>query len=830
MKFTVKISIFVLVILMLIVPALSFQANLSYKNGTQVDQIFYDRAGQIVGSNTYGSDSYMDHSYTTPNIFINVCHPNLTIGQQIDLVYSSINDSLLFSALHYRPQVHSLFEKTINGTLMNCTTMDVSLAATKTLFPGYLTPILIPKNSTYNWTNYNSSEVEKLETLPTFLNGSFKVGINVAGPPKKYLITPSKAYDQSGQEITKNSRELLLSLVDANNISRKEKRLALGESMAYTQDIVGGEKVYINDILSLKIKLYNPCDSINGSGYYVMNGSVYNQNTTCINIDNSTNLVINFADEIITGDGNLSGSKSNNTCAVTIKNSDHVTIENLKTANYYYGVCVENSSVTVFGTGSTANIRGAKVDKNSVVNFVDLLLTNEESEIVSQNDSIVNFYSVNVTTAMLDSTFKNVIVKEVKTLPEPLDKPGLVNISQFVEYIRNANNSYAQMSFHYTDPLPNEGAIDNVTIYEYSRGKTIYTTETLINQTDNSTYNITRKNITSGNWSPVFTLVSPSQKLIIGPNKTSFSIFAPYTNKAQPVPKPKPTPTPTPTPVPQSGESSGSGGTPTAPQFTEVGEAVEKPLVLNLSVPKNLTFMQGEVGQINFTIKNNGDGDSGKLVISPQTRRGWDFSNQTVESLSPEDSYAGNVMIAPYEKELPGNYLVPVTIHIYDKNKNLVKLLSEVVQIKVTPRASLKRLKILEYPPEIIYRPHSELDVSLLVKNIGDFDLKNVKPVLEDSPCVKKIIGSSSTLKKGDLSDLKYTFVFASGDSCYTNIKFYSNDELIGFLPLHLEGDKKTPSLEFPKARTYKIVIWMIIFIGWSLLTILVIERKVRRQ
>ena len=828
MKFTVKISIFVLIILMLIVPALSFQANLTYRNGTQIDQIFYDRAGLIAGSNTYGSDSYMDHSHTTPNLFIDVCHPNLEIGQQFDLVYSSMNNSLLYSALYYRPQVHSLSERIINGTLMNCTIMDVSLAATKTLFPGYLTPILVPENSTYDWSDYNTSVVEELDTLPTFLNGSFDVGISVDGPPKRYFITPVSAYDQSSQEITQNAQELLLSFLDANNNSMNEERLALGESMIQTQEITGGETVYINDILSLEIQVYDPCDPINGSGYYIMNKSVYNQNNTCIEINNSANLVINFADEIITGDGNSTGSKSNDTCAVTIKNSEHVTIENLKTANYYYGVCVKNSTVTIFGTGSTANIRGAKIDENSTVNLVDLLFTNEESEIVSQNNSVVNFYSVNVTTAMLDSSFKNVIVKEVTSLPEPLDIPDLVNISQFVEYVQNGNDSYAQMSFHYEDPLPNNGAIDNVTIYKYTRGITTYTTDTLINETDNSTYTVTYENTTSGNWTEVFTLVSPSQQLIMSPNMTSFSIYAPFTNEAQPVPDPDPQPDPQPNPTPESGGGSGAGGTPTAPQFDDFGDSVAEPVVLNLTVPENLSFMQGEVGQINFTIENIGNGDSGNLVVGPQTRRGWDSSNQTLDNLKVGESYEGQVMIAPYEKELPGDYLVPVTIRVYDDNDNLVKLLSEVVKVKVTPRASLKRIKILEYPPEIIYTAYSEIDVAFLAENIGDFDLTNLSMVMDDSPCIRRVEGDLKDMIKGEQTKLKYRFYFDKGGICQTNMRFYSNDELVGFLPLNFR-DEDRATISLPITTIGKQAVWIIIFIIWTILTIVVIERRRKR-
>lgn len=833
-----------ILLILLIIIALSSLAGASSSlqtyNGSTLNQVFYDRALQQITrsgyNSSYGSDSYMDHSMTTPNIYLEICNETMNIGDQIDLVYTSKNKSVIQSTLLFRPQIHSFYQKNISNQTINCTKVDVLLAASKTLYPGYLTPIIVPQNSTYDWANYNLSQVTVLEELPVFLNGSFDVGIEVIGPPKKYEITVVHAYDEQDSEITRNSKQLIVSFLSRNQTVDEEEKLGLGESMIHTKEIVGGETVYVNDLKSLEILTYSPCTPINGSGYYLMNDSAYNQNETCINITNSSQLVINFGDEIIVGDGNnQTGSRANNTCAVMIKNSDDITVENLKTTNYYYGLCVENSSVTVYGTGTTENFRGARVDKNSTVTFVQVKFTNEESEIISRNDSEVTFYSVNLTSAQLKSTFKNIKVKSVESLPEPLTIPGLKDIGQFVEYINlTTNNSRAQISFEYKEPLPNNVVTDNITIYEYERGVTttsvILRNRTVYNTTTNTTtieyYNETITNTSSGNWSPVYTLVSPSEGLIISPTLTSFSIFAPYGEEAPPNPEPTPQPTPTPNPV--SGTSSGNGGTPQSPIYTESGPAVQSPIFLNLTIPSNISLMQGEAGEINFKIKNIGHGVAENLLIAPDVRRGWDYSNQSIKNILPGEEISGNVMLAPYEKELPGDYLIPVSIYLKDVDGKLKKLQSEILKVKVLPRLSLDRLKIIEYPPEIKYAPYSEIDVSFLAKNIGDSDLNNISAVIGDSDCVKKIITKPTNIEKGSLAELKYTLVFGNKNSCYTNIKFYDGEKLVGFLPIHVIGEDK--GFGFPDVRPAKKIFWIILIIVWSILTLIVFERKRRRN
>ncbi len=803
-------------------------ADLTYLNGSTANYFRYDRAltPYDVSSYLVGSDSYIDQSGVNPNVFLTVCHENLTVGQYVDVMYTSFNNSLAFSALNILPQITTAFVDNSSG--LPCSVVDVSLSGVKTSYPGYLSAALIEANSSYSIDSINLSDALFINELGALLNGSFDIGIDVQGPPKTYFFLTNAIYDDQGVEIERNATQLLFSFVSNTNQSLIEQQIYAGETIEYGTQIDGGSTIWINDLLALEILTYAPCDPINQSGYYVMNASIFNFNRTCVDIQSTSNLVINFADEVIDGNGNESFAVD--TCAVSVTDSTDVTFENLRSQDYYYGVCVVNSSVTIFGSGNSANFRGARVDEASRVTFVDVQFDNQESEIVAQNDSVVELFQVNFTSASIQSTFKNSIVTAVPSLPEPLGIEGLVDIEQFIRYEQNGLDAFAQISFLYTDPLPNNASTDNVSIYKYSFGANTTSIITLVNSTDNSTYNVSVTNST-GNWTQLFTLVSPSEGLIIGPNETTFSIFAPFAELAppNPDPTPEPTPDPDPDPDPQSGASSGGGGSPSEATTQDESLNNDEIFLFNLTVPNNITLQQGEAGLIPFTLQNVGDADSPRVLIGPQARAGWDSTNQSVLPLFAGESFEGEVSLAPFEKEIPGTYFVPITLFVQNGQGEWVKALSEYTRVTVTPRASLKRLKILEYPPEIVYRSFDQIPVSFLAENIGDFDLNNISVVIDDIACLRSVDGDLYSVAIGEQATLSYVFNFGQEEECQTSLRFYSEDELVGFLPLNFVPGDSDGFLSLPQASTAKLLIWSIIFITWTIIAVLVIERRRKR-
>ena len=620
-----------------VVSALTF-ANLTFLNGSSPDQIYYNRAGTVLnttqyGNITYGSNSYTDYNPTTNNLFLNICYPNLSTQQKIDIAYTTENSSLLGSVLYYLPQITFVENRTINGETGSCTTVDVSLAGGRMIYPGYLNPILVYENSSYTQnTVYNSSDIHLFSRFPILFNGSFDVQVNVEGPPKIYYFAVQQAYDEKGVKIDRKDDYLLTSLLDVNNKSLSQGRVKLQEGIPYTHEIVGGESVWVNGIRSLNIIAYNPCEPINQSGYYILNQSSWNTNKSCIVINQTNDLVLNFGDEIVDGDNEENGSMAEGQCTVTIVDSSNVTIENFNGQQFFYGFCITNSSVRVFGNSDAANLNGALIEDNSQVDFIDMSFNNNHTEILSYNNSLVRFLDVNISNARLESNFTDVRVQSINKLPEPIGIDGLYDINQYVLYKNTSENGWAHISFYYEEPLPNNVGTDNISIYKYDMKNTSYTEvrynmsfNATTNSTTNVSYNVTLYNI-SGNWTKIYTLVSPSQHLIMSSLVENFSVFAPFGEKAPENPVPDPVPVPVPTPDPQSGESSGQGGTPNVPNYVPIATAVPEPLILDLVLPNNITLMQGEAGEVFFNLTNKGDSDAPKLVVGPSPRNGWDYT------------------------------------------------------------------------------------------------------------------------------------------------------------------------------------------------------------
>ncbi len=833
-------SIFKINLLILLILSISFlvassstsaltNASLKFDNNTLIDFLRYDKENSVAGSNEFGSDSYMDSSPTNANLFLDVCHPNLTVNQKIDLVYASENLSLTSSLLNYLPLVTEVTNYSDGNGSYNCSFVDFDLSSTRALYPGYIYPVIVPINSSYTNTGNNILDAILLSRLTQFLNGSFEIGINVVGPPKEYRISPTAAFDENGLEITRNGPYLITSLLNATNDTLSEGIVPLGDYITHYETFEGSETVYVNGILSLEIEVYDPCAEINSSGYYIMNDTgdpvdTQNLNGTCIVIQNVSNIAINFGQESIDGDGEDNGSMTEDLCAIIVEDSVNVTFEDLKVYEFYYGLCVINSTVNIFGTADSYNFKGAMVDENSEVNFIDTIFQNNDTEIIVSNNSLLNLIDVEFQledlperTVYIDSEMKDVRINGVSSKPDlpnitdPNNKT-ILDIGQFIELNNMSNDSYASLRFHYEEyanvNVTPKAATDNMSIYEYNG---TFNESNVFNGSDGWS---------NGSWVAVDTVIFPAQQLIESRELIyNFSVFAPMgfeTNNTNPDPEPEPKPRPD----DGGGDSGGAGAFPASPEEDIIAPSYPDSLILELEIPDNITLMQGEAGDVEFNLSNVGDGTAFDLTISPSVLYNWDYTNYSIDILGPGQNESGAFQIASYEKTVPGAYFV--TVHVYSDYENeTYTLVSKLLKVFVKPRGNLSRLKILEYPPDIMASPFSTFDISFLVQNIGDLDIKNATIKLEPSDCLLNVQGSHD-IDAREIKSIDYIFSFGDEGECKYNLKFYnSEDKLVGFLPVKFIIKPKSWLDEPVKAS---ILITLILI--WTVLTTYIITRK----
>ncbi|MGM5480827.1 MAG: hypothetical protein ACQESE_00285 [Nanobdellota archaeon] len=835
-----------LILLTAFVSAVIPEPELTYLNGSSVPVFNFDRKGYDLDGQPYGSNSYMDHSITNPDVELSLCHQNLSVGDGVDLVYYSENKSLIASVLNYKPLITNVTTHADGNGTYNCTVINIDLSSTNALYPGKIAPVLIDNHTANTPTEYEFTQnsTELFEPLDPMFNGSYKIGVRVEGPPKTYYLFTEYIYDENKKSINSSAQKLVTSIVDSSRISVAEAILNPSDLLEYQDTFQGGEEVIVNGLSSLEIKMYDPCTPINESGYYIMNESIGNSsgqnlNDTCLELNNISNVVLNFGEEFVTGDDDsIAGSKKNDTCAFTIRNSHNITFESFKTYQFYYGICVENSSINIFGTQSSHNIHGAKITHKSKVQFIDTRFSNDDSEILVEDDSklslsharfeLENSDPLNVT--HLDSEASNVRIRTVN--PRPVipntttpDGRELKDIGQYIRYDNlSSNNSFAQLTFHFREyaqsNLSEKVATDNISIYKYNGTMKSEDPDYVMSANESDGW-------INGNWSQIYTLVYPAEQLILSPNMSSFSVYAPLgfvTNNTNPEPVPEPTPEPTPDPV--AGSDSGGGGTPSRNEFEDESVLVyPEPPNFELEIPDNVTLMQGEAGDISFNISNKGRADYEDVKVGPVLPNGWEGTNHTFSMVEAYSNMSATFSMASYEKALPGRYWVPIKVYVPSEN-GTTDVVTELLAVHVTPRKDLRRLKVVEYPPEVVVKPNSRLDISFLAKNIGDFNLYNITIEHEPEECIERIEGQQN-ISVGREKDLTYTFYFGDRKECDANLKFYSEEELVGFVPVSF---KITPRGIGEFYLSTKDTFVLLVVIAWTILTIMIISRWWKRR
>lgn len=819
-------------VLLVINSAFSLNASFLIQNFTndsnQTFSIFnqdllYDRYNQTFANLTFGSNSYMDYSPTNKNLFLKLCDSRLRPGQIVDLVYASFSKNITKSVLSLPLQINAIVD--------NCTLLDVVFSSTEALYPGKVLALVYDNYSDY-LNKTPDLNISDLTYLNSVLNGSYKISVYIDAPPKVYYFSVDKVFDDKNLTIDRLESGLVVSFVNSSNVSAFEGILAPKQTFTYTKDMVGEEKIFVNGLESLRIKVINdPCTKINESGYYVVNNSKLNYNSTCMVIENQSQVVINFGPEIIDGDGSINGSLSEDSCPIVIRNSQNISLERLKTQDFRYGVCIYNSTVTLIGDASSYNIDGILVTNKSKAKIVNFIINvSNSSEIIAEDDSIVSLVNVSIPTAKLTSDFEDSIVNSVKQEPPKPNITGLLDIGQFVEYTpseKNNNDSWAIIKFHYDEDILDYVTTDNISVYEYN-GTFVNTTLTTFDNITNTTTTEQLVGWVNGTWKRLYTLVSPSEQLIMTLNLSNFSVFAPFGFKKPPEPQPEPEPQPVPQPT--QGESSGQGGSPQPsggsgqPTQIPIETNEEKPkfplpLTLKLELPKNVTLMQGEAGSYFFNLTNLGNATVYNLSVFHEVLKGWDTSIQFIENISPQTKINRSLELSVYEKAIPKTYYVPVVVNVTIGNESR-EVTRKLLKVIVIPRGNLSRLMVLEYPRTVVLEPNSKQEIAFFLKNIGDRNLPNLTIKYEPNPCIEYINGSGF-LNYSEEKTLLYTFKSKDVSKCKTDyyLKFYSNGKLVGFAPITFVVKRKNLLIKFFETSELKLFITFILLLIWTLIT-----------
>jgi len=731
-------------------------------------------------TSSYASWSYKDASIKNPNVFLRICNVSQDFYNVfIDLRYATESGNLSESVLSLLPLVN------LTNLSSSCSLIDIDISSFKALYPAY--PFFFILNS-----SGNKSVIAKYKLSESF-NGSYKIGIEVDNVDKITYVTVVEIYDDKGNSINASYPKLYVT-ISKNNTPVAEGKTQPKTPIAFNYTFIGEEEIYVNGILSLKVKMFNPCGIINESGYYVFNNSAWNVNNTCIIVENVSNTFVNFANQTIDGDYNISGSLQENVCGIIIKNSENVTLYDMRVQNFKKGLCVENSrGIKIYGTHASENIKSIYLE-NSSVEINNVILNAEKEEIYTINNSYIEVRNVKLPEATRISLKGfEIAIRDVPTPPP--DREGYKNIKQFANISKVGENAWVyKITFHYNYPLPN-----NVTHIVY------------ISKIDGKYINGTWVNLTYEDFQAnKQDFVDETGKVTHGyawieKNFTNFSIFVPYGLKItspEPVPQPEPRPKPTPSKVAGRKE-----------------KAIPPRLNLTLHTYE-ITIQQGETKEIGFNLTNEGKADVLNAVVVALVRKGWETASVHFDVVRAGETKISKLYIKVYENEIPGTYYIPVKAMLKENN---VTVDVEILKVKVIPRQRVAKIDILEILPYLSLPESSKIPISVLVENTGDYDLHDLRLTIEGAEkCIEKIEGSYD-LKKGEKKSLTFIiYTKHAGEKCSGVYVFRAKEGVVGMYPVIIKIR--------PKSMMEAIKLFPIIYIIWTLFTLFMIYRRLKKR
>jgi len=741
-------------------------SSFSTEDNSTISVLSYERVNQITPTSlrnySTGTDAYFSGGYDVGNIYVSFCNAQMSTADSFGIGYASESRNITASIIPLNSRILSVNPNTISGSPVNCTRAFAPLSASFAVYPGYVHPIIY---------HQNGSRVVLNSSL--FFNGSYEPFILAQGVPKYFTIRTDDIRDEFGDIITRNQFGLVKSIITDSNVSLFETVASAQTTVVYNGTLTSTDNLIINGISIYDFEEASPCFNATLSNtYYLLNESSFSTSDTCIIIDNISNSVFNFANEIIDGDNELNGSLREGICPILVKNSQNITVIDLRTQHFSTGICIEGSqNVKVVGTIATENINHARVSNQSTAHFENISFTNISSKVIITENSTATFEHVLFATANIFGTFYNT---QLNAIYDPATLPVLTNfrnISQHIEVRQTQVGGWAKIGFIYETPLPNRVIEQSLRIFKFNGG---YGTQQVFNPTTRTMDSISGW---SGTWSSLVSTLDMDSKRVITDTITTFSIF---------------------TPMGQFVGSSGSSGSsfePTPPQAPPpepvVEEQISSPDVpalttpdLDLLIPKNLTLMQGEVKLIEYTAKNLAPYPYYAGVVTGRVDQGWKIGKKNYDPLAPQTSYDGELEIGAYEKALPGIYEVPITLTAKrSQNSDQLYRVTRILEVTVIPRGNLSRIKVYEYEPVVRIPPRSEMEMFFLTKNIGDVNLQNVQIKYVQNQCTKNIVGDYP-LKINELRNLSYYLLSAKQGVCEYSLRFMEGDTLLEFIPI----------------------------------------------
>ena len=804
-----KKPILVLIVLAAIIPvALSYEYTIVDEEGEAVNMSFdikemgnRSTSGVLENETRFdhlGSESFTDDSIVNPDASLRICEdgPDSEINELSDnlvqLFYTSYSGNLTQPLLSQEPQVQPHYINHDEG----CAEVDIDISPFDAKYPGYLEAGNREIDGDYN------------ETVPVEhkFHGNYTKVVHIdprADDDEASFFIDVTGFSEEGHEISSGRDSAILSItreIDGTETSLSENYVNTYDTQAI-EDISfrGGERLYINDMFTLETEIHDECTDISGrEEYHLLNTSQQDQEEECVVASDLEQSTLDLGGNRISGDNNRSMEEY--TCAVTIKDSENVTVMNPNIDRYDSGICIEDSEdITVVGAGDPevsgiVEINQGMVVRNSTTVTGNLRIIDENNRIIeSRENSTASLVDVRTQSfdgeTKVSGEFRDADLRSVEEAPEPPEHPEegneYVPLNHYLNVTETSEDGeIRELGFRYGDIEEN---IEPVTLFqqrieENEEDLENINLDTLIDAEDNFMY--TEEHI------------------------DEFSIFGAFGEyvEADPngdqdapgVPDPDPTPEPTPDPgVPEDGEA--------PPGIFDV----------NLTLlEEEVTLEQGASGEIPFEIENLAENHPEDLVVQADVMQGWDTAPTYIDEMEPLETVEDSFLLEVYENEVVGSYTVEVAaMHAPTESTLDVELL----EVEVELREELRAAEVLEAPTFIDMEAGETEEIGLLIENTGDYHLEDIDLSFRNAEeCIVDVEGTGS-VERGETENIFYE-IEATGEAgeCSAVMVLEDAGEVVGFNPVQINIEETDiPSVPDIPVMLIVLVLWTILTVYW---------------
>ncbi len=773
---------FVLIVFVLFIifstPVYAYNFSFVDKNNTVVNEIFFDYFNNSYGNHT--SHTYKDNSIINQNLYLRICTES---GEVINSSFFSIAysfetgqnaTSLLTLPIYINYQPAS-----------TCINYDIDFSTYGAFSPGI--PFLIQSDNQYfsswivnsTYDNVTNTTTNYTYYIPNYtwnrtsllMNGTYTLGIGVDDTDHSLYFTVKFFSDHLKRAFEPDwPVALFLSLYSSNGTIVEEHIGGFDVASRFTTKLTEGFIMLVNGIEAFRVKPLDPCSPINESGYYIFNDSRWNYNETC-QVINQSNVILDFGNKTIDGDNTT--SIQNDACALIIKDTENITVVDLRTQQFRFGLCIFNSkSIHVSGTSSQDNLYGIYISNSSAV-FADSIIVSNAIEIVSVNDSYIEFADMISPSANFSIRSKDTQLKSV--LHPPADPEDWVNVSQWINLSKTNSDSWAMLDFNYQTPLPNSVWEPALWLWKWNN-----------NTGWNMVASITPEGIMNN-------------KISSG-NVSNFSIFAPLGIK-----------------LPEQIKNETIREIQPQIEQQQVPPEPQPPELDLRLIDDVIVLQQGETGSVSFELENIGDIPVADAAVSADVKKGWDKVDKSFPMINLGEIKKGRFYLTVYSNEIPGEYQIPVRAIV----KGDLTVDMEFLTVKVIPRQVLKRMTIIESPLVFSVFESSGATLPILVENTGDINLTGIQLSIEGAEDCLTISDKNYDLNTGERKALTYSVRAKSVlGKCEGVLLLVSDEGAIAFSPIVV---KIVPSL------ISGFMLLPFLFIGWTILLVILFFRRRRR-